>query len=242
MATPFLNGARSELKVFKDSSGVPIRLDAIANEISNTTGRQNLDVDLHESKARYRAILQALPDLLLLLNPDGTCVQCILPSTYDKSKYIPIKHHISEVLSSETLAAQLTLYEKAIATGEVQIYEHQLTKFGKTVYEEVRIAPYCDDELLVIVRDVTDRQIIKQQLQTLTDRLTLALKSAAIGIWEWDIVNNSLFWDERTYELYGVNPDPSTDAYLDWASRIHPSDRPFAEAAVQKAPKWGAGL
>ncbi|MFM7602213.1 MAG: PAS domain-containing protein [Pseudanabaena sp.] len=191
--------------------------------------------DLHESESRYRAILQALPDLLLLLNPDGTCVQCILPSTYDKSKYIPIKHHISEVLSSETLAAQLTLYEKAIATGEVQIYEHQLTKFGKTVYEEVRIAPYCDDELLVIVRDVTDRQIIKQQLQTLTDRLTLALKSAAIGIWEWDIVNNSLFWDERTYELYGVNPDPSTDAYLDWASRIHPSDRPFAEAAVQKA-------
>jgi PAS domain S-box-containing protein len=191
--------------------------------------------DLRESEARKLAIIHALPDLLLLLKPDGTCVQCIMPSMDDKSKYIPIKHHISEVLSPETLAAQLQLYKKAIATREVQIYDQQLTKFGKTVYEEVRIAPYCEDELLVIVRDVTDRQIIEQQLQNVTDRLTLALKSAAIGIWEWDIVNNSLFWDERTYELYGVNPDQSADAYLAWASRVHPSDRPFTEAAVQKA-------
>ena len=227
----------ARLKVFKDSSGIPIRLDAIANEISDISisDRQNSDADLHKSEARNRAILQALPDLLLLLKPDGTCVQCILPSNYDKSKYVPIKHHISEVLSSETLTAQLQLYEKAIATGEVQIYEHQLTKFGKTVHEEVRIAPYCEDELLVIVRDVTDRQIIKQQLQNVTDRLTLALKSAAIGIWEWDVTHNYLFWDERTYELYGVNPDPSTDAYSAWVSRIHPSDRPLTEAAIQKA-------
>jgi len=216
----------------------PLKLSELALKQLNEELEMRIEqrtADLRESESRNRAILQALPDLLLLLKPDGTCVQCILPSTYDKSKYVPIKHHISEVLSSETLAAQLQLYEKAIATGEVQIYEHQLTKFGKTVYEEVRIAPYCDDELLVIVRDVTDRQIIKQQLQNLTDRLTLALKSAAIGIWEWDIAHNCLFWDERTYELYGVNPEQSADAYVAWASRVHPSDRPFAEAAVQKA-------
>jgi PAS domain S-box-containing protein len=319
--------------------------------------------DLRQSEARNLAIIHALPDLLLLLKPDGTCVQCIMPSTDDQSKYLPIQHHIAEVLSPEDLAAQLRLYEKAIATGEVQIYEHQLTKFGKTVYEEVRIAPYCEDELLVIVRDVTDRKIAEellvksdahlktalrisklgsweldlqtgnvvwseevfhifgcdpaigtptypelrnyvhpddweyfdqivqtaiattesydveyrvcwadgklldvlsrgevicdqlgqpmqivgtvmditdrkkteQQLQNLTDRLTLAMKSAAIGIWEWDIAHNCLVWDARTYELYGVNPDQSTDAYLAWASRVHPSDRAGAETAVQMA-------
>jgi len=53
--------------------------------------------DFCESEARNRAIIQALPDLLLLLKPDGTCVECILPTTYDQSKYVPIKHHISEI-------------------------------------------------------------------------------------------------------------------------------------------------
>ncbi len=61
------------------------------------------------------------------------------------------------------------------------------------------------------------------------------MKSAAIGIWEWDIAHNCLVWDERTYELYGVNPAPNIDAYTAWASRVHPSDREFTETAVQLA-------
>ena len=191
--------------------------------------------DLRQSEARSLAIINALPDLILLLKPNGTCIQCIIPSTDDKSKYIPIQHHISEVLSPEDLQAQLKIYEIAIATGEVQIYEHQLTKSGKTVYEEVRIAPYCKDELLVIVRDITDRKKTEQHLQNATDRLTLALKSAAIGIWEWDITHNSLVWDERTEELYGLKPDEFPEAFNFWVSRVHPSDREFAASEVHLA-------
>jgi PAS domain S-box-containing protein len=191
--------------------------------------------DLQQSEARSLAIINALPDLILLLKPDGTCIQCIIPSTDDKSKYIPIQHHISEVLSPEDLQAQLKIYEIAIATGEVQIYEHQLTKSGKTVYEEVRIAPYCKDELLVIVRDITDRKKTEQHLQNATDRLTLALKSAAIGIWEWDITHNCLVWDERTEELYGLKPDEFPEAFNFWVSRVHPSDREFAASEVHLA-------
>ncbi|WP_103670018.1 PAS domain-containing sensor histidine kinase [Pseudanabaena sp. BC1403] len=191
--------------------------------------------DLHQSEARNLNIIKALPDLLLLLKPDGTCVQCIIPSTHDKSKYIPIQQHVSEVLPPEDLAIQLQLYKKVIATGEVEIYEHQLTKFGKTVYEEVRISPYGKDTLLVIVRDITDRKQAEQQLQNLTDRLTLAIKSAAIGIWEWDIAQNRFYWDDRIYELYGVNPDQCTDIYLAWESCIHPSDLEFTKNEVHLA-------
>ena len=129
----------------------------------------------------------------------------------------------------------MKIYEIAITTGEVQIYEHQLTKSGKTVYEEVRIAPYCKDELLVIVRDITDRKKTEQHLQNATDRLTLALKSAAIGIWEWDITHNSLVWDERTEELYGLKPDEFPEAFNFWVSRVHPSDREFAASEVHLA-------
>ncbi len=120
--------------------------------------------DLSESEARNFAIIHALPDLLLLLKPDGTCLDCIMPSTFDQSRYIPIQKHISEVLSPETIDSQLKLYEQAIATGELQIFEHQLTKFGKTVDEEVRIAPYGKDKLLVIVRDITDRKLAEAKI------------------------------------------------------------------------------
>jgi PAS domain S-box-containing protein len=120
--------------------------------------------DLKKSEEHNLAILQSLPDLLLILKPDGACVKCIMPSNFDKAKYVPIQNHISEVLSPETLAMQIQMYEKAIATGEVQTYEHQLTKLGKTVYEEVRITPYGKDELLVIVRDISDRKLAEAKI------------------------------------------------------------------------------
>ncbi|WP_055076294.1 PAS domain-containing protein [Pseudanabaena sp. 'Roaring Creek'] len=286
LPTGELRHFHARLKVFKDSSGLPIRLDAIAYEVpssdnasdrdlrdipqvnidlesdleidreqvdlnsgltSDLTGDLTLlneelerqigesDRNLRDKESRNLSILHALPDLLLLLKPDGTCIECIIPSGCDKAKYLPIQHHISEVLPPETLAAQLKLYDQAIATGEVQIYEHQLFKFGKLVHEEVRIAPYCKNELVVIVRDITERKETEQQLQNLTDRLTLALKSAAIGIWERDLVRDQLVWDRGMYELYGVSPEQFTNNRLTWLNYVYPSDREIIESASQLA-------
>jgi len=195
--------------------------------------------DLRESESRNRAILQALPDLLLLLKPDGTCVQCIMPTTYDKSKYVPIKHHISEVLTTETLTAQLQLYEKAIATGEVQIYEHQITKFGKTLYEEVRIAPYSEDELLVIVRDVTDRKLAEAQLLKSDRHLKTAQRIGKLGSWEYEINTGHLTWSDEVFRIYGLEPSNHPPDYEQLKLYIHPEDWEHFDRTVQAAMELG---
>ena len=83
--------------------------------------------------------------------------------------------------------------------------------------------------------DISDRKKAEEQLRSLSDRLTLAVKSGAIGIWDWDVIKNVLTWDDRMYELYGVTTDQFTGIYDAWASRLHPDDRPMAEAAIQRA-------
>ena len=191
--------------------------------------------DLRQSEARNFAILQALPDLLLLLKPDGTCIDCIMPSTFDKTKYVPIQKHISEVLSPETLAAQMKLYEKAIATGEVQIYEHQLSKFGKTVYEEVRIAPYCQDELLVIVRDISDRKMSEELLHKSEAHLKTAQRIAKLGSWEYEIATSKLTWSDEVFHIYGLEPSDNPPNYDRLKLYIHPDDWEHFHQIVQTA-------
>jgi PAS domain S-box-containing protein len=63
------------------------------------------------------------------------------------------------------------------------------------------------------------------ELQKLSERLSMSLKSGAIGCWEWNIVEQQMFWDERMYELYGVsqNADFQLD-YESWAKMLHPDD------------------
>ncbi len=191
--------------------------------------------DLRQSEARNLAILQALPDLLLLLKPDGTCVQCIMPSTDNQSNYVPIQHHISEVLSSEALANYLKFSERAIATGEVQIYEHQISKLGKTVYEEVRIAPYCEDELLVIVRDVTDRKLAEELLVRSDTHLKTAQRISKLGSWEFDLQTGNVVWSEEVFRVFGRDPAIGTPTYDELQGSLHPDDWDNFNRTVQNA-------
>ncbi|MCY7332072.1 MAG: PAS domain-containing protein, partial [Pseudanabaena sp. CAN_BIN31] len=245
----------ARLKIFKDSLGIPIRLDAIAHEISDRNQPQNIYMEevvlqseqnyrqiieqrtkaLAQSEARNLAILHALPDLLLILKPDGTCVQCITPSTDNQSKYLPVQHHISEVLSPEGLETELKLYEKAIATGEVQIYEPQLSKFGKIVYEEVRIAPYCQDELLVIVRDITDRKVAEELLVKSDTHLKTAQRIGKIGSWEFDLQTGNVIWSEEVFRIFGRDPAIGTPTYAELQNTLHPDDWEYFDRIVQNA-------
>jgi PAS domain S-box-containing protein len=92
-------------------------------------------------------------------------------------------------------------------------------------------------------RDITLRkqseaklQAAELQLRNLSTRLKLAVKSAKIGIWDFDLVNDSLVWDERMYELFGVSPatfDPSQGAREKFKNLLHPDDRVAIDNMIQ---------
>jgi PAS domain S-box-containing protein len=88
-------------------------------------------------------------------------------------------------------------------------------------------------------QDITERKQIETQLHRLSERLSLSLKSGAVGCWEWDIVKDCLIWDDRMYELHGLTrPDREyrrCEAYKTWVSTIHPDDRTIAEARLAQS-------
>ncbi|MBD2441577.1 PAS domain S-box protein [Nostoc sp. FACHB-110] len=89
-------------------------------------------------------------------------------------------------------------------------------------------------QLIGTILDITNRKQTEEKLRNLSDRLTLALKSANIGTWDWDTVHTAE-WDERMYELYSLKPADGIDLYQDWLQRLHPEDRHLAESALRDA-------
>ncbi|MFM7885348.1 MAG: PAS domain S-box protein [Pseudanabaena sp.] len=132
---------------------------------------QQRTADLAESETRKQQLINAIPDLLLRLKRDGTCIDYILPMIPDKEAFVPLKHHISEILSPHVLVEQLQVFDRAITTGEVQIYEHKLQKYNEWVYEEVRISPCGEDEVLVLVRNISDRKQAEEALRLSNEKL-----------------------------------------------------------------------
>ena len=74
-----------------------------------------------------------------------------------------------------------------------------------------------------------------QKLHKSEERLHLAVKAATIGIFDWDITNNELTWNDCMYSLYGIRKEDFSGAYSAWASMLHPEDRQHTEAEIQSA-------
>lgn len=89
-------------------------------------------------------------------------------------------------------------------------------------------------QLIGTILDITNRKQTEEQLRNLSDRLTLALKSANIGIWDWDMIHD-LDWDDRMYELYDLQRSDGVAVSQAWVNKLHPDDRAVAETTFQDA-------
>ena len=83
--------------------------------------------------------------------------------------------------------------------------------------------------------DVSERIAEQKALQEAKERISLATDSGGIGIWEWDMVNNTLNWDAWMYRLYGTSKEDGISAYDLWTKSIHPDDVTTTNAAMQTA-------
>ena len=74
-----------------------------------------------------------------------------------------------------------------------------------------------------------------REMRQLEERLRLASNSGKIGIWDWDIVNDTLIWDDSMYYLYCIRKEDFGGAYDAWIKTLHPEDKEYIEGEIQAA-------
>jgi PAS domain S-box-containing protein len=124
--------------------------------------RQRTEFALQQSEAQNRAILQAIPDLMFRVSDAGiylgyTETQELLDLV--SSENSAVGKHMAEILPPEISQRQMNYTTQALTTGEIQMYEQEITFEDKIQYEEVRVVPIEGrDEVLFMIRDVSDRK------------------------------------------------------------------------------------
>jgi PAS domain S-box-containing protein len=64
-----------------------------------------------------------------------------------------------------------------------------------------------------------------QQVLTMRDRLNLALEGARLGLWDWNIQSNEIYYDTRYAEILGYRVEELSPSSFDtWQTRCHPED------------------
>ncbi|SCK24944.1 PAS domain S-box-containing protein/diguanylate cyclase (GGDEF) domain-containing protein [Vogesella sp. LIG4] len=88
-----------------------------------------------------------------------------------------------------------------------------------------------------IAYESVEKQVIERTkaLVDAKERLEAAASAGIVGIWDWDIENGQLIWDEVMYKLYGIHEDNFTGAYETWSNAIHPDDKAYVTEEIQAA-------
>jgi len=88
--------------------------------------------------------------------------------------------------------------------------------------------------------DITDLQQAQAALRESENRLRLALKSAELGIWDFNPITKVLQWDEQCKAMFGLSPQAEVN-YDIFLAGLHPEDRDRTHQVVLQSfnPKSG---
>jgi PAS domain S-box-containing protein len=147
-----------------DKDGTITHFIAVKEDI---TEREKAAQALRQSEARQRALLKAIPDLMFRNYRDGTFLDY---HGGDEAKLaMPPEQFLgrksTEVLPPELARNHLYYIEQVLRTGHQVLYEYSLSRSGQPHYFEARMVPSGPDEVLSIVREVTEQK--KWQAQAL---------------------------------------------------------------------------
>jgi PAS domain S-box-containing protein len=127
-------------------------------------------------------------------------------------------------LSSEKASQMI---KEAMQHGSRFFEWDHTTSEGRTIPCTVllsRIEEKNNVYLQAVVRDISAQKDLENRLIDSNQYLDLALEGAGLGIWDWDLTDNSVKFDRRWAAMLGldvanIEMKPST-----WESRVHPDD------------------
>ena len=152
------------------------------------------------SEARNRAILSAIPDLMLRISKEGTILECKeskeIGLFMDPQEFIGKK--LAEQLPQDAAVTAMHFVELALQSGNTQFFEFQLEKNNTTYYYEARIVVSGENELLAIVRDISERKRFEQQI------IQLAYYDSLTGLPNRLLFKNRLEQSLASAQRYGT--------------------------------------
>jgi PAS domain S-box-containing protein len=200
---------------------------------------------LRESLARNRAILKAIPDLMFVLNQDGTYLDYYARNTSEL--YAPpeqfLGKNMRDILPPEVSSVAAEKFEEASSTGEPATFEFSLQIKETKCFYEARVVRCDDNTFLTIVRDITAAKRAEVELRSAQRFIERVMDTVPNLLFVYDCSEHRHVYMNRGITTLLGYAEPETqkmgeDVLL---TLVHPDDRHRLEAQFAELRAAGDG-
>lgn len=138
----------------------------------------------------------------------------------------------------------INLWERFPPTRDTLLYQ----EFNRALSEQVAVHfeiyyPPLDnwfevhaypvpDGLAVYFEVVTKRKESIEALRISEERFNIVARATNDAIWDWNLVDDTLWWNEGLTTLFGYERDGDSRSIEVWGQRIHPDDRNWVTESI----------
>ncbi|HEY9301360.1 MAG TPA: PAS domain S-box protein, partial [Phormidium sp.] len=189
----------------KDNSGKILGYVGTFTEISEN---KQIEEELRQTERKIRDLLNAIPDLVICINRDGTLLECqtVNNSSIQLLSNIKVGSNLFTILPVEIGQKFKTSIEKTLSTNEMQTCEYKIKINGNLRYRECRMLMSGENEVIGIVRDVTEEKKVEIALHQHQLELKALIENAPDIIARFDRQLRHLYINNAAQKATGIAP------------------------------------
>lgn len=202
-------------------------IHSVVSLLSDITKRVSVENALKASELHQKALLKIIPDLIFTFTEDG-----IFKDVYtDDSErlLIPADQFIgkpfSEVFPGKLSEKFYTHLKKAVESKEMQLYNYELDDKGAVFYYETRLLVSKKNEVIAIIRDITDNTIAEIALKESEEKFRELAERTQDALVLISVSNEILYVSPNLTNILGISPESYAKNPLDTFKLIHRIDK-----------------
>ncbi|MBC7849547.1 MAG: PAS domain S-box protein [Chitinophagaceae bacterium] len=213
----------------KDQSGNVIRWFGSATDIEDI---KKAEQSLRQSEERLRVTVESALDFAIMTLDAKGDIQAWNSGAeriFGYAEKDVLGKSGAIIFTEEDRAEGIPQKEQIIASTDGRAIDERwhLRRDGSRFFMSGVLAPIKSETLIGFVkvgRDMTERKSAEEALLLSEERYRAALKSAEMGAWDWNLVTDTVVWNDQHHIMLGIetNEEKKTSDYL--LRFVHPDD------------------